>query len=393
MAEPDIIIRIAFTTMPMATTPVWATVTPNALEFYSKRGRQHFLDRIEAGEAITILDNSQGYYWPGNTSSPYSPNILPGKRLNIQTSYGGSIRDVYTGFIEEWHPGWRLSAGSAPIMELRCADLQKNLALFTLGTIGYNQENSGTRVTNILNDFGWPLGARDISAGQTTLQATGTITDIKAMDHLFTVQHSELGIFYQAPDGDVQFENRHHRLLNHTVSRGTFGDDIGEMKYQNAKFSYDDQYLYNDIRITRLNGAEQVAKNSSSSANFGPRSFSRSDLLMTADTEAKDQADYLLSKYKDPALRVGELTIYPKSDPNNLYPKVLGFDISDRITLRLNQASVDTDYYIEGITHRYAATNERWETTWQLSDADTQVYWAIGVAGFSEIGETTRLCY
>ncbi|MFW9991952.1 MAG: hypothetical protein ACFFD4_07810 [Candidatus Odinarchaeota archaeon] len=308
--------------------------------------------------------------------------------MNIRATYGGSVYDIYTGFIEDFTPGWKLGGGKIPTMEIPCADIQKNLARFHPPQT-YSQETSGTRVANILNDYGWPNVS--IDEGQTTIKASGTISN--AMDHIFDVQQTELGIMFQAGGGIVHFQDRHHRLKNKITSMGTFGDDAGEFKYIEPKFNYGDDYLFNDVRITRSGGSEQVSTDASSSAEYGPSNLSRSGLLMLTDTEAKDQADYLKSRYKDPVLRVQSLTIHPKRDPDNLYPQVLGREISDRITLRLNEASVSSDYHIEGITHRYKALTQDWQTTWQLSDADSQQYWAIGETNFSEIGETTKVAY
>ena len=115
---------------------------------------------------------------------------------------------------------------------------------------------------------------------------------------------------------------------------------------------------------------------------------------MLQDTEAKDQCDYMLSQYKDPAFRISGMEIYPGVDPGNLFPKVLGYDLSTRITLRLNEAFIDNDYHIEGIVFSFDRRMLMpWTTIWQLSDASNVAYWAIGMANFSEIGLTTKLAY
>lgn len=165
------------------------------------------------------------------------------------------------------------------------------------------------------------------------------------------------------------------------------------MRYIDVELAYDDKFIYNDVRIQRVEGTEQVAVDSTSGTAYGQRSLSRTSLLMATDADALSQAQYLLSRYKDPALRAKSILIYPDADPANLYPKVLGFDIGTRITLQLTQASIDADYHIEGVNHDWDARENKWVTKWQLSDADNQKYWALGVANFSEIGETTRLAY
>jgi hypothetical protein len=395
MAKPTIIVRIAFSSDPFDATPSWSDVSSDVLEIHTRRGRQHELGRIEAGTATIVLENSSGDYWPYNAGGSYYPNVLPGKRVNIRATYGVTTYDLYTGFVEAWQPSWlSREGGNVPIITIKCADLTKNLSRLLLNSAGFAQELSGTRVGNVLDALGWPAGARDIDAGQSNMIATGALENENAQDHLFTVQESELGIVFIAGDGDVQFQDRHARLkAPYTTSQATFGDDAGEQKYRDIEPSYDDQYIYNDVRVTREGGTEQTASDATSQTSYGKRSLSKTGLLITVDTEAKDQADFLLSRYKDATLRSRTLTVFPDRDPANLYPKILDYDLSTRITVRLNQASIDHEYHIEHISHDFIARQGSWKTEYQLSDADMQAYWLIGVAGYSEIGETTRVGY
>lgn len=383
--------RVAFASNPMVASPTWTDISHDVMSFYISRGRQHELDRMEAGTATIVLKNTSGNYWP---SGIYSPNLLPGKAVNIRATYGGTTYDRYYGFAEAWQPDWRSRAGGlAPIVTLRCADLVKNLSRLKLNNAGYSAEVSGTRVTNVLTALGW-LGGTDIATGISTMQATGALVNAGAMEHLFTVQQSELGIFFIAGDGHPQFQDRHTRLKSpYTSSQATFGDDSGEQHYHDLEPSYDDTFIYNDVTLTRSGGTQQQATDATSITTYGQRTLSRTALLMAQDTEALSQAQFLLSRFKDATLRSRMLTINAERDPGNLWPKVLGYDISTRITLRLNQAGINTDYHIEGTQDIYDAARGTYIVKWQLSDADNQQYWVIGVAGFSEIGVTTRVCY
>jgi len=392
MADPTVIVRIAFDTDPMAAVPTWTTISTDVLSFYTKRGRQHELGRIETGIATIQLLNTSGNYWPLNLGGAYAGKVLPGKKINIQATYGVTTYDIYTGFIEAWEPSWLDQA--IALTTVRCADIGKCFSRFDLNNAGEAQELSGTRIGNTLDEIGWPVADRDLDAGQTTLKATGAQVAVNAMTHLFLVQDTEVGIIFLAPDGDVQFQDRHARLkAPYTVSQATFGDDTGEERYRFLRPSYDDQFIYNDIRRTRDGGTEQTALDATSQGDYGKSTDNKTGLLMLTDPEAKDQCDYMLSQYKDPTFRISEIEIYPEVDPDDLFPKVLLYDISTRITLRLNEASLDRQYHIEGIIHNFDKRKGLWSTRWQLSDASSVKYWAIGVAGFSEIGETTRLAY
>jgi len=388
------IVRIAFASAPFDAVPTWVDVSADVISINTKRGRQHEINRMEAGTATVVLLNTSGNYWPDNAGGSYYPNVKPLKRINIRVTYNAVTYDLYTGFIEDWEPDFLLKPIKGAVMNVRCVDLIGALSRLLLNDYtGYSLEKSGTRVGHVLDNLAWPAGARDLDTGQSDMEASGELANVNAQQHSLIVQQSEAGIVYVAGDGDVQFEDRHHRLKSpHTVSQAIFGDDAGEMGYYRLPMSFGSTHVLNDIRISREGGYEQVATDATSQGDYGKRSLSRTGLLMTTDPEALSQAQYLLKRYKDPTLRVKNITLRPAVDAANLYPKVFGYDISTRITIRLNQASLDKEYYIEGITHGYRPSRG-WETKWDLSDADVQQYWAIGETGFSEIGETTYVAY
>ena len=396
MSWPTLTLQIAFASDPMAVTPSWTAVTSDLRRISIKRGRQHELNRMAAGIADLELDNQDGNYWPNNAGGDYYPNVKPGKRINLYAVYDAVTYHLYTGFIEDWNPRWVDEKGGLfPIVQPQCADLCANIARYYLNHAGYSQELSGTRIGNVLDHFGWPAGDRDLDAGQSYIQASGAIENENAWEHLITVQKSELGIIYIAGDGDVQFEDRHHRLKgSHLTSQATFGEDAGEKPYHGLNPRYGASQIYNDVRIKREGGSQQAATDSTSQTAYGKRSFSETGLLMTSDFEALDQANFIKKRYKDPFFRARSLRIVPESHPADLWPQVLGRKISDRITLRRNEATLDEDYFIEGIEHRIDLVKYTWETVWQLSAAGAGgTYWTLGVAGMGELGQKTYLCY
>ncbi|KKN16963.1 hypothetical protein LCGC14_0970800 [marine sediment metagenome] len=388
-------VLVAFASDPFDAAPVWTDITRDVQNITIKRGRQTELARMEAGTATIQLKNHQGNYWPNNASGAYFPNVLPGKKVQIRATYAGVPYYLYTGFAAGWPPKWlSKTGGQNPIVSIKCVDLIKNMSNFDLNTVGYAQEASGTRVDNVLDDIAWPAGLRAVDPGQETIQASGAIADEKAMTHLFLVQDSEYGIFYIAGNGDVTFEDRAHRFVApHTVSQAIFGDDLGENYYADLVPEYDDEFIFNDIRITRDGGTQQVETDAASKTAYGTRTHSKTGLLMLTDPEAKDQAGYKLRLYKDPVLRARSLKILGARDPDRLWPKVLGYDISTRITVRRNEASMDEDYFIEGVSHQIDLQNLKWQTSWQLSNATDQMFWILGLAGYSEMGETTWLAW
>ena len=399
MANPTYSCRIAFVSNPFDNSPTWVDVSNELMNFHIRRGRQWELDRMEAGTATIRLKNLAGDYWPNNTTGAHYPNVLPWKRINIQASYptATTTYDIYTGYIESWQPTFILKPIKAPVIDLVCSDGIKNLSLFLVNnSTGYSAELSGTRVDNVLTSLGWPSTMRTINTGQSTMQATGALSNINAMTHLFTVEDSELGIIFESPSGSMIFQDRHARLkAPYITSQVTFGDTLSTDKgYSSLNLSFEDLRIYNDIRVTRLDGVEQVATSTTSKDSYGTRSLQRPSLLMNSDADALAQAQYLLGRYKAPAMRCKQIEIKPNYAPTTLYPIVLSYDLSTRITVKLNQASLNKDYHIDGIYHDWDIQDPiGLITTWMLSDALWQTTWVLDDATYSVLDTTTIPAY
>lgn len=394
MSYPTVTIRAGFGSNAMAGTPSWTDISDDKLSISTKRGRQFELDRFEPGEIIAELDNSHLKYWPDNGNSAFYPNVKPGCQFNVRAAYGGTTYDVILALVEDWEPHFRDSGGTrVPVTVMRGAEVSKLLAGIDLGGTSYSEENSGTRVANILNTAGWPSNRRSINTGQTTIQAASTFDNKSpAVDHLSDVQDAELGVLWQATSGTINYQDRHARLKSpYTTSQGTIGVGVNEWHYAQPQFNYGDRLIRNDITIVRNGGGTGSASDATSQNSYGIRSLTRTGVLMTTDAEAQDQADYLNSRYKEPDFRVRGITIKPGENPDVLFPQVLQREIGDRVTVSLPSGSVSADYHIEGIEHEIIGKD--WLTRWWLSPANAQVYWALGIAGLSELDETTRLAY
>ncbi len=365
MSWPSVVVKIAFTGNAFDASPTLTDISSDVLSIAIRRGRTYEMNRIEAGTATVTLKNLSGAYWP------YQTNIKPVKRIYIGATWDGTTYDLFTGYIEKWQPKWLLAGVKVPTMELTCSDLQKNLSRFLLNNAGYPSQLSGARITAVLGSLLW-LGGTTIATGQSTMQATGALVNLNAMSHIYSVLDSELGIFYMSRDNKATFEDKLTRSTK--TSSATF-TDVGGASYILPTISYDDLYIYNDIRRTRTGGTEQVAQDSTSITQYGQRSLQSSGLLNSTDDDIQDSAYFYLSKFKNPLLRTESLVVMPSVNPSTLYPYVLGFDISIRIKVVLTEASIQDEYYIEGIDHTWNAMEpENWRTVWQLSNATNQKY-------------------
>jgi hypothetical protein len=77
--------------------------------FETHMGRQHELDRPEAGSCTVTVDNRTGIFTPWNTASPLygidGAGMVPGKTLKITCDWMGTTYERYYGYTDNWTPG------------------------------------------------------------------------------------------------------------------------------------------------------------------------------------------------------------------------------------------------------------------------------------------------
>jgi hypothetical protein len=101
MTIPTITFEISFDDV-SDTTPAWTDVTAYAASWSATRGRNHELQRIDAGTATLMLENPDGRFTPGNAASPYYPNVVPRRRLRITAVFSSTTYRLFHGYIESW---------------------------------------------------------------------------------------------------------------------------------------------------------------------------------------------------------------------------------------------------------------------------------------------------
>jgi hypothetical protein len=257
--------------------------------------------------------------------------------------------------------------------------------------------NSQLDTTTILA----PYADRLIMEGDTTVMAE-TLANANALRHLQEVANTEFGMLFMGADGTVRFYNRLWRSdPTYLTSVATFSDAVGGTAYTDYRLDYDDADIYNDVRMTRRDGVEQAVADATSKLDYWPRTLAHDRLLMTTDSECADRANYLLARYKSPYPHSHTLALTGSSDVL-IWPRILGLEIGDRITVtRTPQggAAITYDYYIEGIQHEIGDGGRVWHTKYALSRADaTAAYWLVSAGGdafapYAILGVTTICGY
>lgn len=266
------------------------------------RGRSRLIDRVQSGSSTIELDNRARLFDPtaGTAVSPYAASIVPRKNVSVRVN----DEPVFTGFVDDWNLEFPPSGDYTT--SAVCVDGFVQLAQTTMGTATRVSQLSGSRVDAVLTEAEWPTGKRSVDAGQVTLQADAPRENTNTLDYLLRVTDTEFGAFYMSRDGLATFRDRQsaQNFTTPTVIGGT------GIPFASVEVDYGTEQLYNNVRLTRENGGTAVASDASSQTAYGLNEYSRSDLLFTDDTQLGELADYLLSLYKQPVLRISRVTVF-----------------------------------------------------------------------------------
>lgn len=395
---PSMVCQCAFSTLPTQ-APTWTTISQYVRTISTSRGRQFELDRMQAGTASILLSNQLRQFDPFNASSPYSPHIVPKKRIRLQATWASVTYPIFDGYVEVWPQAWGLS-GKLAESNVTASDA---FAVFGQAMLNANfpAELSSVRIGRVLDAINWgsgptgivgdpvlgligttailgPTGGRAIGTGSVNLQAS-TLVNTTALEHLLMVEDSEAGRLFMSRDGLVTFIGR--ASLPSSIF-ATFGDAAGELPYFDLTLGVNP--IWNDFRLTRTGGVEQVAGDSVSQSQYFLSSKPGSSFLQANDSDLNALANYLLALYKDPHERVTAMTIMPSRDPANLWPQVLGREIGDHIVIHRRPPGgglvIAQESVIEGIQHTGA--NSQWTTVFSLSPAppSSLIYLIVGTS-------------
>ena len=178
---PSIFYEFGFNADPnQAAVPPWWSDLSSRVQFgwTLTRGRQYELDTDEAGHWQVELANTDGALDPGNTASPYAPNVLPYRPCRIRVVLGNNLLTPDAASAGEYAP---LAAAPAPAWAGVAAFGAGIAQIASVGASAYQGTQvwattvpSGTAGADLLD-----VSVQQVTAGQTytfsaQVQATTT---------------------------------------------------------------------------------------------------------------------------------------------------------------------------------------------------------------------------
>lgn len=239
-------------------------------------------------------------------------------------------------------------------------------------------EQTGTRFGNILSKFsGFKYLPYSTNLGKSQMQPLNT-TDTSVVDYIQNIADTENGTWFVDGSGYVTFQDRWQREQK-LVPSVIFGDGTGEIPYEGGDvvIDFDPTYIYNDVTIVRNGGLTITTQDTTSLADYYPRSISKT-IYNGADTEASDAAYYLLSRYKDPHARPVSITLTPARNPS-VFNSALGLEVGDYVRVNkrpLGATAISVDCFVERVEHEFNAQTADWITQVFLSPQIVS-YWNL----------------
>jgi len=337
----------------------WADISAQVLSFTVSRPSTRLqgpLWNYQAGTVSILLDNSGGQLDPDNLAGPYVTagvtQLVPMVPVRVRASFGPAAYSLYSGFADGWMPAAVTYEGGYAEITLPATDAFKVLTGVTLAAVAVEGvgADTGARVRDILARAGWYTSAERLAVdtGNSVLQ--GTTLGEDALSLMQLAVDSEIGQLYVNGSGAVVFRARRALLTDarsNTV-QAVFGDLPGTVQAAGTELAYaavgrssDDTTIANDVQATRAGGTLQEVKDAASIARYlFPRTYARSDLILSADSDALNWANWVLYISRGGEDRFDTLQVDPAADPESLWPQVLGREIGDRIQVWTRPAGV-----------------------------------------------------
>lgn len=202
---------------------------------------------IATGTLNLELNNASGDYYPENTSSPLSGNLLADRAVRVRKTLSAVTYTLSTAYIDGFEVQPDISQQS---VRLSCLDMLAKLRGVNISTDLYQGVTTGQALGYILDAVGWPAAARDIDAGATTIRWWWE-ENTDAFSAMERVVNSEgpPAIVYVDDSGQFVFRDRHHRITETAskTSQATFTGGSSEPVVSARTYDHGKRNVVNSV--------------------------------------------------------------------------------------------------------------------------------------------------
>jgi hypothetical protein len=277
----------------------------------TRKERNLFQDKYLSGTATVRIIDENGDWNPQNTSSPYYPNLVPLRSIQISANYSSTNYPIFKGYITEYLYTYPKDQ-EIGYVDLICSDGFKLLFNSNVTTVTGQAagQDTGTRIDKILDTVGWPVSQRSIQTGNTTCVAdpATTRTGLTAVQ---TAEFTEQGAFYVDKAGNAVFKNRQFVYDAQAATPTEFSNAVGstDINYAGIVFAHDDKTIVNQATVTRIGGTAQTFSDATSVSQYFLHSITADQMLMQTDANALALATAYVTTRKDTTIRIESISL------------------------------------------------------------------------------------
>jgi hypothetical protein len=309
-----------------------------------------YVDATSFSASTSYAYDTFNYYDKDTIGYPISKSTVAANNFTLY--YKGEIQHL------AYYDNYQLTAADV------LAQYQAGIGTYLQGT------RTDQRITTLAGLTGWPSDGFDLGTGDTTVLGINT-TGKGLLDALKEVETAEQGRLFMSVDGKIKFVDRNAEGSgNFVTSQATFSDNpgVGEIKYSDIILTYDDRYIYNEIIVTQPNGTSFTASDTISQGKYFKKTLKIDNFIADDGYFVANTALYRLQQYKDPQMRIDQMTVNVRRAAAYQSPCVT-LDIGDRITVERTPqdvgAQITKTLIIEGIKH--SITRDNWVVTFTTS--------------------------
>ena len=283
-------------------------LTPDVRQITIRRGRNIMRDQYEAGTAtVRVLDPNSNFN-PQNVNSPFFGFLTPLRKIRVAATVGGNSYFLFSGYTTDYAYSYPQGQETGYV-DIQCVDafrLMQQAGVTTVASAPAGQ-NTGQRVSAILNQVQWPSNMRQVDSGS-TLCVADPATNRPSLDALLNAAFSEQGAFFINGSGTAVFKNRTNTITSASATPIEFNQS-GGIPYKNLTYAFDDKLIINSASMTRVGGSPQLAENLASIAKYFPHQSNETNLVCQTDADALNIARIYTATRQETTIRIDAMTV------------------------------------------------------------------------------------
>jgi len=330
-----------------------------------RRGYNLLQDQFQAGTASVRVFDPTGIWNPQNPLSPYFGKLIPLRKMRI----AGNDSFLFSGYTIGYNYTYPKDM-EIGFVDIELVDAFRLFAQANITTVAGTSagQTTSARVTNLLDEVGWPTSMRDIDTGSATVLADPG-SSRTALQAIKNIEFSEQGAFYIAPSGNAEFLSRATIQSKSGQDPTNFANDGTGIGYKNVVFAFDDKLIINQASFTRTGGTAQTAENLDSIAKYFPHSITYTDLMLQTDAQVLDVAKIYVATRAETTIRIDAITLDLNATDAAGDTAALTLDFFDTIAIKnVAQDGTIIEKTLQCMGVQHEITPSSWNTTFTTSE-------------------------